>query len=125
VSAERVAQQVQAEMKTEMMTTAERSTRLKDAAASISGPRSPGRVSTARPEPEATAATAPVPARSRRWMLGGLLLVLLGGAGGWYFLAAGPVLVVENRLVEPIRIVVENRTVEIAPSARTKRSGVR
>jgi len=120
VSAERVAQQVQAEMKTEMMSTAERSTRLKDAAASISGPRSPGRVSTARPEPTAAAATVQAPARSRRWMLAGLLLVLLGGAGGWYFLAAGPVLVVENRLVEPIRIVVENRTVEIAPGARTE-----
>jgi len=120
VSAERVAQRVQADMKTEMISTAERSTRLADAATAISGPRSPGRGSTAKPAPGASSARPQAPARSRRWLPGVLLLGLLGGLGGWYFLSLNPVLVVENHLVEPIRIVVQNRTLEVAPGARTE-----
>jgi hypothetical protein len=118
VSAERVAQRVQAEMKTEMMSSAERSTQLSDAATAISGPRSPGRAAAAKPEPKAITGTADAPARSWRWLTAVLLLALLGGAGGWYFLAGSPVLIVENHLVEPIRIVVENRTIEVASGAR-------
>jgi len=116
VSAERVAQRVQTEAKTEMMTTAERARTLGGAAATISGPRSAGRSSVTRPQ------AAPAPARSRRWLPIVLVLVALIAAGGWYLFGAPPVLQVENHLVEPIRLVVEGKTIEIAPGAQAETS---
>ncbi|HWA59173.1 MAG TPA: protein kinase [Gemmatimonadales bacterium] len=129
VSAERVAQRVQAEMKTELMSSAERASTVSGAAAAVSGPRASGRVSSPRspapaaPAPAAAstrAVTPPAPAR-KRWLLPVLLLLLLGAAAGaWVVLGGSPVLVIENHLVEPIRLVVENRTVEVAASASSE-----
>jgi len=119
VSAERVAHRVQAEVKTELMTTAERARTLSGAAATISGPRSPGRASAQRPQ-EAARTVTTVRARPRRWLPVVLVLVPLVALGGWFLFGASPVLVVENHLVEPIRLVVEGKTMEIAPGAQTE-----
>jgi hypothetical protein len=119
VSAERVAQRVQADVKTELMTTAERATTLSGAAASISGPRASGRAAAPRSPAPPAAKPAP-PARSRRWLPVVLLLLPLALLGGWFLLGAKPVLEVENHLVEPVRLVVDNRTIEIAAGGRTE-----
>lgn len=111
VSAERVAQRVQSDFKTEMMSSTERAKALTDAASSVSGPRSSGRVSAPRPD------TRPVqtsgPQGKGKWLAIVLVLLVAGGVGAWYYLSSSPVLVVSNRLVEPVRLVVQNRTIEI------------
>ncbi len=119
VSAERVAQRVQTEAKTEMMTTAERARTLSGAAASISGPRSSTRSTAPRPQ-EGNQPDATPPVRSRRWLPVVLVLLPLAAAGGWFLFGASPVLLVENHLVEPIRLVVEGKTIEVAPGAQTE-----
>ena len=119
VSAERVAQRVQTEAKTEMMTTAERARTLSGAAASISGPRSSTR-SVAPRVPGSNQPVATPPVRSRRWLPVLLVLVPLAAAGGWFLFGTPPVLVVENHLVEPIRLVVEGKTIEVAPEGQTE-----
>ncbi len=122
VSAERVAQRVQADMKTELMTTAERSRTVTGAAGAVSGPRGSRRVSSPGNAPTAAPAPAtPPPSVGRRWRLPLLLLLVLGGAAAaWFFLRGSPVLAIENRLVEPIRLVVENRTVEVGAGASSE-----
>lgn len=59
----------------------------------------------------------PAPGRARRWPW--LILVLLLGTGLLLAVASrrGAVLVVENRLVEPIRLVLDARTVDIGAGA--------
>ena len=49
-----------------------------------------------------------------------LLLVLLlgGGAGGWFLLTRNATLVVENRLVDPIKVTVGSDTREVTPGAK-------
>jgi Protein kinase domain/zinc-ribbon domain len=118
VSAQRVARQLQTEVKTELMTTAERTRTLSGAAATVSGPRASGRASVppVRPPGEPTRVSPAV--RPGRWLAVVLVLVPLAALGGWYFLGGSPVLVVENSLVEPIRLVVEGKTLEIAPGAQ-------
>ncbi len=114
VSAERVVQRVQADLKTEMMSSTERAKVLSNAATSISGPRS-SRASTQKPEakPAAAESAASTPSRLGKWVALALVLLLMGGAGAWYYMSSSPVLVVENRLVEPIRMVVDNQTIEV------------
>lgn len=119
VSAERVVQRVQSELKTEMMSSTERAKVMTSAAANISGPRSPGRSSAARPEPD-TPETKAKPSGMGKWLVLVLLLVVGGGAGAWYYTSSSPVLVVENHLVEPIRMVVDNKTIEVAAGAQVE-----
>ncbi len=107
VSAERVARKLQSEEATAILPSAERT-------------RATPPPTGARPLAGAGAAR---PARSRRWPL--LLLILLlggGGVGGWHLLTARATLVVENRLVEPIRITVGSQTREVQPGAQLELS---
>ena len=101
VSAERVARRVQ-EQATVRLPSAERP------AGSGSAPAPPGAA--------AGGARAPAP---RRWAT---VLVLVAGLGAgtvlWFQRGQGATLVVENRLVEPIRLVVGGRTTEIPAGGR-------
>lgn len=98
VSAERIAVRLQSEKATALMPSAER------------------RVS-------AAAATAVTPVRKKRSGMTLLLLLLVGGAGVaiYLFRFQPALLTVENRLVEPIRLVLGNETVEIAAGAAIER----
>jgi hypothetical protein len=101
VSAERVVRQLQADAATTVLPSAEQP---------VGAATTPG----ATPTP-----AAPSPPPKRRGKMGRQLVLLLLAAGltfGWLQLRR-PVLVVENRLVEPIRVVVGNETVEVAPGA--------
>jgi len=103
VSVERVARRLKAEEATQLLASAER-------------PR-PSAASAAR-----TVSTPPPAAperKSRAGLLLGLLLVLGAGAA-WLAFRRPPTLEVENGLVEPIRIVLEGRTMEVAPGARVE-----
>jgi serine/threonine protein kinase len=122
VSAERVAKKIHADAATELMVTAERAQSLTGSASAPSSARAS--TSAPRSSPAAPPA-APTPSRSRLPLL--LLVLLVVGAGGWFLLRGSPSLVLENRLAEPIRVVIEAKTVEVAPGARleqpVKRSG--
>lgn len=92
VSAERVVRQLQSEEATTVLPSAERTRAAKPAAAGAS------------------------PGKKRGGMGRQLLLLLLAGAlTAGFLVMRRPVLVVENRLVEPIRLVVGNDTREVAP----------
>lgn len=111
VTAERVAQRVQADLKTEMMSSTERAKALSNAATSISGPRSAR--SSAATQPGASTPGAGKPGGMGKWIAIALVVLLLGGAGAWYYTSSSPVLSVQNHLVEPIRMVVDNKTIEV------------
>ena len=63
-----------------------------------------------------TAISKPPPAQSgRRWPALLLLVLLLGVAALLVIARGGPVLAVENQLIEPINLVVDGATYRIAP----------
>ncbi len=104
VSAERVVRQLNADEATAVMPSAERPKPLAGPAAGAA----------TRP---AQAALPPVPAKPARGGLGRqLALLAVAGAitAGMFLLRGRPVLVVENKLVEPVRLVVAGTTVEVA-----------
>ena len=110
ISAERVARRIQSDDTTELMPSAERPAAKPIVAAPLAGPAS------GAPGP----ADSP-PARSGSW--GRWMLLLLGMAAVALLvraLFAAPVLIVENRLVDPIRVAVGARAIEIAPGARAR-----
>ncbi len=98
VSAERIAARLKSEEATALMPSAER-------------------------RASAAAATAVTPVRKQRNGMVLLLLLLFGGAGiaTYLFLFQPALLTVENRLVEPIRLVLGNETVEIAAGAAVEK----
>ncbi len=102
VSAERIAARLASEEATALMPSAER------------------RVSAAKTEVRPGPA-APAPRRRGGRLL--LLLLLLGGAGtaGYLLLFQAARLSVENRLVEPVRLVLGTETVEIPPGGTAER----
>ncbi len=65
----------------------------------------------------APAVPARAPAATRLWPLLLLALLLAGGAGGWFLLTRNATLVVENRLVDPIKVTVGSETREVTPGA--------
>jgi serine/threonine protein kinase len=93
VSAERVAQQIQAQDSTVLLTSHER----------------PGAGT-----PTAVTKPPPPPTSGRRWASILLLLLLLGIAAVLVIARSRPVLAVENQLIEPINLVVDGVTYKIA-----------
>jgi serine/threonine-protein kinase len=111
VSAERVAKKL--EEATQLIPSTERPR------ATAPGSAATTRASTAKPAPS----PAPPAARSRLpWLLG---LGILAAAAGWLLIGKAPVLVVQNRLVEPIKVVLGAVTFEVpaGASARHKVKG--
>jgi hypothetical protein len=108
VSAERVAKRLQEE-RTVALESAERATLAAAPAAPVKAPP---------PRPAVPAATAPP--WLRRWPVAAAVLV--AGAGATWVLAgrARPVLVVENQLLEPIRVVVGASTREVPAGGRLR-----
>ena len=110
VSAERVARKLGSEEATVQMPSAERSS-AKGTARPLSGPAAGG-VRTA-----VTSAATPPASRSRLpWLLGLLLL----GAIAWLLVPRSATLVVENRLVEPVRISLAGRQVEVGAGSTAR-----
>jgi serine/threonine protein kinase len=111
VSAERVAKRIQSDVATEMMRSAERTS------ASPARPVRPSPVpSPTRPVASPSATVESVPKKRGAGVLV-LVVLLLLGAGGWYYLRPVPTLIVKNALVEPIRLVIGRETLDVAAGA--------
>lgn len=113
VSAERVARRLESDAATQMMRSAERTS---------AAPSRPERLSSASPPSEPTRTSKPaVPAGAAKSGGGKVMLLLFVlaalAAAGWFTLRGGPVLVVKNSLVDPIRLVLGTQTREIAAGA--------
>ena len=116
ISAERIARKLESEDATAIMPSAE-SPRAAVPSASAAKP-------TQRSAPTANApvvgVAAPPAPKSRTPLLLLLLLLAAGGVGAWLLLGRAPVLVVENRLVEPIKVTVGAVTFEVPAGARVR-----
>ena len=111
VSAERVARQLGSEEATAQMPSAERSS-AKGTARPLSGPAA-GAVKTATP----AVPTAPVLRSRLPWLL---LLLPVAGAVAWGVMPHSATLVVENRLVEPVRFSVGGKQVEVGAGSTVR-----
>lgn len=115
VSAERVARRLKSEEATAILPSQERRRATPPHGRTSRTETGSGTVRASAP---VAAAPAP-PARKGRTGLWVLLLLLLGGGGTgtWYLLGQRATLVVENRLLEPIRVTVGSETHEVASGA--------
>ncbi len=115
VSAERIARKLESEDATAIMPSAER-------------PRTKGTpAQAAQTERSTPAAKGPVvgsatppETKSKAPLVLLLLLVLGAAAGGWMFVNRAPLLIVENRLVEPIKVTVGAVTFEVPAAGRAQ-----
>jgi Protein kinase domain len=109
VSAERVARKLQSEEATVMLPSAERLRTAPPLAGPAAGVTATGK---------AAAAAPPIRSTSSRGRLVGLVaLAVVAAAGAWAVLGRSPELRIENRLIEPIKVVVGAETFEVAPGA--------
>jgi hypothetical protein len=116
VSAERIARKLASEDATAIMPSAERPRTGAPAAA----PAAPTERSVPAARAPVVGSASPPPAKSRTSFLLLLLLLMAAAAGAWVLMGRAPVLVVENRLVEPIRVTVGAVTFEVPAGGRTE-----
>jgi hypothetical protein len=107
VSAERVARKLQSEEATLMLPSAERPRASLSQTKASESPTAPPNRSTAQPAGR----------RLPLIMFLGLAVVV----AGWLLFGKRPVLIVENRLVEPIKVVLGAETFEVPPGGKARR----
>jgi serine/threonine-protein kinase len=101
VSAERIAAKLKSDEATVMLPSSERARTAPSAAATVATGAA------ARPAPP----PAPTPGRGRLALL--VVLLLAGAGAAWLMLGKPPVLAIDNRLTEPIKVVVGTETFEV------------
>lgn len=107
VSAERVARKLQTDEATVVLPSAERPR------ASTKAPVGPGG--------SQAAAGKVAPSKARKHLPMVLFLGLAAAVGAWLLLGKPPVLVVQNRLVEPIKVVLGVETFQVPPGGSSER----
>ncbi len=115
ISAERIARKLESEDATAIMPSTERPR----TAAPVTAPAQPTQRSAPVAKAPVVGSALPPSSKSRVPLLLLLLVVVAAAAGAWMFAGRSPVLVVENLLVEPIRVTVGAVTFEVPAGGRT------